>query len=101
MQRHLRFIITPKLSQLIMKKELTFGVKRLGSFESTWQIEDFSRDHVLIPSNIRGHSKLSSTNVETMFREKRAKIGEYRIEMGRVRSRLGFYGYTQSLNVVA
>ena len=33
------------------------GVKRLGSFEST-------RDHVLIPSNIQGHSNLSSTNVE-------------------------------------
>ena len=46
------------------------GVKQLGSFESTRQIEEFSCDHVLIPINIRGHSKLSSTNVKhpTMFR---------------------------------
>ena len=46
-----------------------------------------SCDHVLIQSNIRGHSKQFSTNVEqsTMFRNKRsAKIGEYRIEIGRV-----------------
>ena len=41
--------------------------------ELTWQIEDFSCDHVLIPSNIRSNSKLSSTNVEqlTMFRNKK------------------------------
>ena len=69
--------------------------------KSTWQIENFSRDHLLIPSNIRGYSKLSSTNVEqpTMFRNKGAKIGEYRIEIGRVR-RLGFFCYTQSLNAM-
>ena len=33
-------------------------VKRLESFETTWQIEGISSDHVLIPSNIRGHPKL-------------------------------------------
>ena len=67
--------------------------------ESTWQIENFSCDYVLIPSNIRGHSKLSSTNVEqpTIFRnKKRAKIGEYRIEIGRVRCGFGIYCFIHS-----
>ena len=32
-------------------------LKPLKSFESTWQIEDFSSHHVLIPSNIRRDSK--------------------------------------------
>ena len=37
------------------------------------QMEDFSCDHVLIPSNSRGHSKLCPENIEqpTMFRTKR------------------------------
>ena len=58
-------------------------VKRRESFESTWlwQIKEFLCDHMLILSNIRGHSNLSSTNVEqlTMFwNKKRTKIGEHR-----------------------
>ena len=50
--------------------------------ESTWQIENFSCDYVLIPSNIRGHSKLSSTKVEqpTMFRNKKGNIGSKSVE---------------------
>ena len=55
--------------------------------------------HVLIPSNIGGHSKLDKrwTNDEEPRKKKRAKIGEYRIEIGRVRSGLGFYCYIHSL----
>ena len=53
-------------------------VKRCESFESTWlwQIKEFLCHHMLILSNIRGHSKLSSTNIEqlTMF----WNIGEHR-----------------------
>ena len=51
--------------------------------ESTWQIENFSCDYVLIPSNIRGHSKLSSTNAEqpTMFRNKKG------VRSGNIRSK--------------
>ena len=57
---------------------------------------------VLIPRNIRGHLKLSSTNVEQPTRnpekkKKRGKIGEYRIEIGRFRSGLGFYCCAYSL----
>ena len=89
--------------KLIIYKKRTHlpvdGVKRLGSFENTWQIEDFSCDHLQIRSNIGDHSKLSSTNVEqpTMFRnKKRAKIGEYRIEIDRVRCGLGIYCFIHS-----
>ena len=70
--------------------------------ESTWQIENFSCDHVLIPRNIRGHSKLSSTNVEkpTMLRNER----ELRSGIGIV-IRLGFFCYTRLIaqrdNIVA
>ena len=57
-------------------------VKQRESFESTWlwQIKEFLCDHMLILSNIQGHSKLSSTNIEqlTMFwNKKRTKIGEH------------------------
>ena len=34
-----------------------YGALRTNNFESTWQIEDFSSDHVLIPSNYRRGSK--------------------------------------------
>ena len=34
-----------------------FGGLRTNSFESTWQIEHFSSDHVLIPSNKQRGSK--------------------------------------------
>ena len=63
----------------VQSTSLVDGVKRLESFESTWQIEDFSCDQVLIPSNIRGHSKLSSKNVEQPTlspKQKRVKIGD-------------------------
>ena len=88
--------------KLIIKKKTHLpvdSVKRLGSFENTWWIEDFSCDHLQIWSNIGDHSKLSSTNVEqpTMFRnKKRSKIGEYRIEIGRVRCGLGIYCFIHS-----
>ena len=49
------------------------GVKKLGSFESTWLIEVFSPHHELIPTNIGGHSKLSSTNVEQPTRNPEKK----------------------------
>ena len=55
-----------------MKRKRLLRRLNVGSFGSTWQIEDFSCDHVLIPSDIPGHSKQSSTDVEqsTMFRNK-------------------------------
>ena len=69
--------------------------------ESTWQIENFSCDYVLIPSNIRGHSKLSSTNVEqpTMFRNKKG------VRSGNIRSKSvefvsGLFG-TYTHNIMA
>ena len=58
----------------LWKKSLTFQstTSNVESFESTWQIEDFTCYHVLIPCNIPGHSKQSSTDVEQpkMFRNK-------------------------------
>ena len=72
--------------ELIMKKRTyppVDSVKQHESFESTWlwQIDEFSCDHVLILSNIRDHSELSSTNVEQLrmfWNKKRTKIGEHR-----------------------
>ena len=59
----------------------------LKSFESTWQIEDFSSGYVLIPSKNRRGSKT----------KKRVKIGKYRVKIDRVRCVLGFYCYLYSL----
>ena len=50
-----------------MKNSPSIGDK----MKSTWQIENFSCDHVLIPSNIRGYSKLSYVEQPTMFRYKK------------------------------
>ena len=52
--------------------------------ELTWQIEDFSCDHVLIPSNIRSYPRQRWTT-DDVLKQKGAKIGGYRIEFGRVR----------------
>ena len=79
----IQYIWSAKKSVISFKKNINFSI----------------RDHVLIPSNIRGHSKLSLANVEqpTMFRNKKAaNIGEYRIEIGRIRCGLGFYCYPYS-----
>ena len=47
-------------------------------FESTWLIERFSPHHVLIPSNIGGHSKLDKrwTNDEEPRKKKELKSGK-------------------------
>ena len=60
------------------------GIKQLGSIKSTWQVEDFLCDQVLIPTNSHRHSKLSSTNVEqlTMFHTKKG------LRLGNIRSKL-------------
>ena len=72
--------------ELILKKRTHPPVdifKRRESFESTWlwQIKEFLCDHMLILSNIRGRSKLSSTNIKQLtifWNKKRTKIGEHR-----------------------
>ena len=92
MRRQLPLILTPqsRLNLLWQKNSPSSRRRQTTWGHSRWQIENFSCDHVLIPSNIWGHSELS------MFRNKK-KIGEYRIEIGRVRCGRGFYCYTHSI----
>ena len=61
------------------------------TFPGKLETEFSANEFLIIPSNIRGHSKLSSTNVEkpTMFRNEK----ELRSEIGIV-LRLGFLCYT-------
>ena len=79
MEWYIFWKIVKKNSPSSRRRKTTWG-------QSRWQIENFSCDHVLIPSNIRNR-QCSETK----------KIGEYRIEIVRVRCGLGFYCYTHSI----
>ena len=62
-------------------------LKPLKSFESTWQIEGFSSDHVLIPS--RKPTRFQNS--------KGVKIGKGRVKIDRVRCGLGFCKLQKSM----
>ena len=57
MRRQLHLILTSKCDLNFLFHPPVNSVKQLESFDSTWlwQIKEFSGDHMLILSNIRGH----------------------------------------------